>query len=199
MRIRPHLFHLAAWEKSTPGDSGTGRASTLPARGQDKIATALTSSAAALPPASPTPVRRGKIKHINHHPPPKSNPEAWGSKGTCPRSLTDKVSTSQGPRSPSAGRSTRRDATTQHEEPPRRLVPGQGGHGGAKHQQELSLLQPEHVKSLPWRRRRRFFHAGSTSETQAAAPAAPGTSATCSKPSTSADASAWQSHNNCRE
>lgn len=55
MRIRPHLFHLAAWEKSTLGDSGTVRASTLPARGQDKIATALSSSAAALPKRSREP------------------------------------------------------------------------------------------------------------------------------------------------
>lgn len=40
-----------------------------------------------------------------------------------------------------------------------------------------------------------FHRAGSTGETRAAAPT---TSATCSQPSTSADASAWQSHDNCR-
>lgn len=55
MRIRPHLFHLAAWEKSTPGNSSTVRASTLPAQGQDKIATALSSSAVALPKWSQVP------------------------------------------------------------------------------------------------------------------------------------------------
>lgn len=76
MRIRPHLFHLAALGKIHPG---TVRASTLPARGRDKIATALSSSAAALPKAEPSEEEcvclggGGGIKYIKHHnhlPPP---------------------------------------------------------------------------------------------------------------------------------
>lgn len=122
MRLRPHLFHLAAWEKSTLGDSSTIHASALPAQGQHKIATALSSSAVALPKRSQKPHSGGGLKHINHLPQFENNTKAWGSKGMCPRSPTDKGSTSQDPKSPPAGPSTYRDVTTQHEEPPSRFV-----------------------------------------------------------------------------
>lgn len=88
MRIRPHLFHLAAWEKSTPGDSGTVRASTLPARGQDKIATALSSSAVPLPKWSQEPhtsEEEGGIKHINHHLPSQEQLRSMGKQRDVPK------------------------------------------------------------------------------------------------------------------
>lgn len=181
MRLRPHLFHLAAWEKSTLGDSSTVHASALPARGQHKIATALSSSAVALPKRSQEPhtSEEGGIKHINHLPHSENTTKAWGSKGTCPRSPIDKASTSQGPKSPPAGLSTHRDVTTQHEEPPSWFVLGESlGRSG-------SPEPPDTGADAPSTRARQINPCcgRGTGETRAVAPTATvGTSATCSEP-----------------